>query len=119
MRLSKDQRQQIVSVIQAVLGGDAVVTLFGSRADDQAKGGDIDLLVETTKRLANVADIRATIAAKLYLALRGRKVDVLLSAPNLKHFPIHDIAKKKWSALVIYPDEMKARLLFLKKVKLA
>ena len=34
----------------------------------------------------------AQMAARVSRAMQGRKVDVLLSAPNLKRLPIHDIA---------------------------
>lgn len=94
MRLSEHQKETILNIVNTVLGADAVVTLFGSRVDDAAKGGDIDLLVETPRTIPNPADINAQIAAKLWIALHEQKVDILLSAPNLKHYPIHDIAKK-------------------------
>jgi hypothetical protein len=34
----------------------------------------------------------ARLAARVSRAMFGRKVDVVLSAPNLKRLPIHDIA---------------------------
>lgn len=94
MRLTEYQKKSILDVINTVLGSDATVTLFGSRLDDTLKGGDIDILVETKHGLDNPADIKAVISAKLAIALFDQKVDVLLSAPNLRHYPIHDIAKK-------------------------
>lgn len=94
MRISNQQHQIISSVIKDVLGETAQVYLFGSRTDDNAKGGDIDLLVESSVELENAAEIKSNISAKLYIAFNGLKVDVLLMAPNLKKYPIHDIAKK-------------------------
>jgi len=49
MRLNPAQIDTIKSTTQAVLGEGALVTLFGSRVDDQAKAGDVDLYVETAQ----------------------------------------------------------------------
>ncbi|MEQ1667969.1 MAG: nucleotidyltransferase domain-containing protein [Sulfuriferula sp.] len=66
--------------------------LFGSRVDDNKRGGDIDLLVEMAEPVANPALVAAQFSAKISRLMHGRKVDVLLSAPNLMRLPIHDIA---------------------------
>ena len=94
MRLNKYQKNTILDVIHSVLGADTMVTLFGSRVNDTLKGGDIDLLIETKNEIPNPADIKALIFAKLVIKLNNQKIDILLSAPNLRHYPIHDIAKK-------------------------
>lgn len=66
--------------------------VFGSRLDDTAHGGDLDLMLELTESVDNPALMAAQMSALVSRAMHGRKVDVLLSAPNLKHLPIHDIA---------------------------
>jgi predicted nucleotidyltransferase len=93
MRLSSDQIRTIGQVVAEFAGADASVRLFGSRADDAARGGDIDLLVEVPRPIDRPAVLGATIAARLERQLGGRKVDVLLSAPNLQSLPIHRIAR--------------------------
>ena len=45
MRLTPAQINAIKSTAQTVLGDGARVTLFGSRVDDSAKGGDVDLMI--------------------------------------------------------------------------
>ncbi len=50
MRISKEKADFIVKEVKA-LRGDAKVYLFGSRVDDGAKGGDIDILILSEKRL--------------------------------------------------------------------
>jgi predicted nucleotidyltransferase len=47
MRLTPTQIATIKSTAQDVLGQGAQITLFGSRVDDTAKGGDVDLYIET------------------------------------------------------------------------
>lgn len=46
MRLNSQQSQLIREQIHRFLGDSAVIWLFGSRLDDQKKGGDVDLYVE-------------------------------------------------------------------------
>ena len=48
MRLTHSQTQVIVQSVRQHLGAQASVMLFGSRLDDTARGGDVDLLVEST-----------------------------------------------------------------------
>lgn len=66
--------------------------VFGSRLDDTAHGGDLDLMLELTEPVDNPALMAAQMSAQVSRAMFGRKVDVLLSAPNLMRLPIHDIA---------------------------
>jgi len=99
MRLTPAQIDTIKSTTQAVLGEGAQVTLFGSRVDDQAKGGDVDLMIEVHQTLQEPALIAARIASQISRAMHGRKVDVLLKAPNLLEQAIHRIAQQQGVAL--------------------
>lgn len=99
MRLTPAQIDTIKSTAQAVLGDGVQVTLFGSRVDDAAKGGDVDLMVEVDQVLLKPALVSARIASRVSRAMHGRKVDVLLKAPNLLEQPIHRIATQQGIAL--------------------
>jgi predicted nucleotidyltransferase len=94
MRLSDSQAQAIRQTAQRVLGADARVTVFGSRAVDELKGGDIDLLFETDAKLNNRARTICKLSGALTLALGDRKIDVLLRDANTPDAPIFDIAKR-------------------------
>ena len=52
MRLTHAQREQIMRAIHERIGGDAEVWLYGSRADDGERGGDVDLLIRTGRAVA-------------------------------------------------------------------
>jgi predicted nucleotidyltransferase len=71
------------------------VRVFGSRIDDTKQGGDLDLMLELPDPVENPAFLAAQLAAKVSRLMNGRKVDVLLSAPNLMRLPIHDVAFKE------------------------
>ena len=50
MRITDKQREYIVNSFLEVFD-DAKLYLFGSRVDDEKKGGDIDLLIKINKKL--------------------------------------------------------------------
>ncbi|MEW6168136.1 MAG: nucleotidyltransferase domain-containing protein [Pseudomonadota bacterium] len=81
------------SLAAAEFGNRAEVRLFGSRTDDAARGGDVDLFVEVSSPIDRPALRSARLAARAIRALGGRRVDVVLAAPNLANLPIHDIAR--------------------------
>ena len=93
MRITQIQREAIRKITAEVVGDDAVVTLFGSRVDDNKRGGDLDLLVELPHAIDNPAWLTARLSARISRLMAGRSVDVLLSAPNLMNLPIHEQAK--------------------------
>ena len=99
MRLNVDQIQVILQLAHQVAGSQTRVRVFGSRLDDTAHGGDIDLMLELPEPVDNPALMAAQMSAQVSRAMHGRKVDVLLSAPNLMRLPIHDIAFKEGQLL--------------------
>ncbi len=99
MRLTDEQTQAIRRLTRELVGEHGSVRVFGSRLDDAARGGDIDLLMELTDIVDNPALIAAQVSARVSRAMHGRKVDVLLSAPNLMRLPIHDIAFREGELL--------------------
>ena len=99
MRLTDYQIQTILRLARQVAGSHCQVRVFGSRLDDFAQGGDLDLMLELSEPLDNPALLSAQISALVSRAMHGRKVDVLLSAPNLMRLPIHDMALKEGKLL--------------------
>lgn len=95
MRLTQSQIAVIREIVAEVAGSDATVRLFGSRLDDAAKGGDVDLMVEVPHPVEEPAPLAARIAGRISRTMAGRKVDVVISAPNLMRLPIHEAAHSK------------------------
>lgn len=95
MRLTYQEQQVLKQSARDCFGDMAVVRLFGSRVDDAKKGGDIDLLIDTS--LTEPLDIvRAhhRFVAKVYEFLGEQKLDVLIDYPTRQtNPPIFDIAR--------------------------
>lgn len=69
--------------------------LFGSRLDDAARGGDIDLLVECDEAIADLAHKRLQLVAWLQLRLGDQPIDVLVSAPGAPQGPVIEAALRR------------------------
>lgn len=93
MRLTAEQARIIGRIVREEAGDDAIVRLFGSRLDDDARGGDIDLFLQAAHPVARPALFSARIVARLMRALNGRRIDLVLAAPNLRALPIHELAR--------------------------
>jgi predicted nucleotidyltransferase len=82
MRLTPFQRQSILELSHKHFGDNCAAYLFGSRTNNELKGGDIDLLIESdsnrqvdyTKRLAFRSDLKCQIG--------DQKIDVIFAMPG-------------------------------------
>lgn len=75
MRLEPEQREAIVETIRSY-DPESTVYLFGSRLDDSARGGDIDLLV-ISRRITREQLI--DVKLDLYDRLGEQKIDLLVT----------------------------------------
>lgn len=96
MRLTTSQIKSIKQVAAEVMGDQARLMLFGSRADDTRRGGDIDLYVA-----APVLPPEAQLATKLKLLVKlkqqigEQRIDLVFApAPGQPIWPIHTIAQQ-------------------------
>jgi predicted nucleotidyltransferase len=83
MRLANEEQLAISDAIHQA-DADAVIYLFGSRVDDAAKGGDIDLLV-LSKRINLMTKLE--ILAQLHQKLGERKIDIAVYRDTARPFP--------------------------------
>jgi predicted nucleotidyltransferase len=90
MRLNPNELSAIRTTLGAVdsLGN---VYLFGSRADDNRRGGDIDLFLDATRAI----DLKTALTLQYRLtAACDTKVDLLVKTPGQADMPIHEIARR-------------------------
>lgn len=92
MRLTKQQTCIIKLTVNRLIGMDAAVYLFGSRLNDQAKGGDIDLFIEsdTPLSLLNCAQIKMELESQL-----GLPVDIVSKSRGACATPFQIIAQSR------------------------
>lgn len=93
MRLTESQQMIIKSAVARIVSADSRVWLFGSRADDARRGGDIDLLVETPCVLPDRVGALCHLEGALVMGLGDRKIDVLLKDARTADAPIFAAAK--------------------------
>ena len=95
MRLTDRQKERIRETAAECFGSTVEVMVFGSRVDDSARGGDIDLLIitDTDGRSARSAKIRFLV--KLKQRIGDRHIDVVLQTPDTKESSIHAVAKRE------------------------
>lgn len=92
MRLSQNQVEVIRRTVREVFGMEADVKLFGSRANDDARGGDIDLLVEMPTIVVEPERKTLQLVARLQLRLGDQPIDVLVLDPATPRQSIHEQA---------------------------
>ncbi len=81
MRLSIEEQNSIIRVFEAYIGhAKAELRLYGSRIKDDAKGGDIDLmlLVENHKNYNTIVSQKIDIILDLKEVLGDQKIDLLI-----------------------------------------
>ena len=100
MRLSPQSQAIIHQAVVQRFGDQAQVRLFGSRLDDAAKGGDIDLHVRVLGEVSNPIWEASLLAAQLQRQLDGRKVDVRLLASTQATLPVDAVALSKGILLI-------------------
>jgi len=76
MRLSENIRTIIREA--ALRHFNAPVRLFGSRLDDNARGGDIDLYIECDLPAEEIAQRRIRLLAQLQRELGERRIDLVV-----------------------------------------
>lgn len=78
MRLTAEQQAAITTTFVEVFGK-GEIRLFGSRVDDNRRGGDIDLYVMPDQR-TRLADARITFLARLKSRIGEQRIDLVIAA---------------------------------------
>ena len=94
MRLSPREIRIIRETATEVFGPGVTVSLFGSRIDDTARGGDIDLLIESDAAIPDRLRKNLQLGARLQIRLGERPIDILVIDPSVPMQPIHEQARR-------------------------
>ena len=92
MRISNEHRDALRQHFRAALGDSCEVLVFGSRLNDAARGGDVDLLVRSYEPLQRKEWLASMLAVQAERLLGGRQVDVLLVDPQTPLQAVHKVA---------------------------
>lgn len=89
MRLTSDQIDSVLSTVRSAISGGPTVRVYGSRLDDSARGGDLDLIVESDDEhgLMERAGLKLAIEDSLQLP-----VDVMLVRRGQKRTAFQELA---------------------------
>lgn len=83
VRLSKSQIDAIIGAFQNNFNVGDHLWVFGSRADLMAKGGDIDLYIETNIPIAKDAiDKKFKMVSNIWRQIGEQKIDVVINMLN-------------------------------------
>lgn len=84
MRLSETTIHSIKQYARECFGQNTEVYLFGSRLDDNLKGGDIDLLIKTDVPSKEHLNKKLEFLTKLNITLGLQKIDVIVQQKDVK-----------------------------------
>lgn len=94
MRLSEEYRIVIKETLRKYFGDGSKFYLFGSRADDSKRGGDIDLYIETDFEDSSRAfKARSDAHWEMMERLGEQKIDFVVHVKGREFLPIENIAK--------------------------
>ena len=93
MRLSLHYRQVIKQEVEKLFGTNTQVFLFGSRVDNNKKGGDIDLYIVTENK-AHLFEQKLLFLARLKKQLGEQKIDVVFNEDETR---LIEQEAKKWA----------------------
>jgi predicted nucleotidyltransferase len=93
MRLTTQQALLVRKTVDSILNVPNNIWLFGSRVNDEKRGGDIDLFIEIQSPCANRAETICRLYGELVMTLGEQKIDILLKDKNTAEVPIFEIAR--------------------------
>jgi predicted nucleotidyltransferase len=93
MRLSKFEQNIIKQTAEQIFGIEVKVFIFGSRINDNLKGGDIDIYIEVSKDNVNLLEKKIKFLVGLDDKLGEQKIDVVINSGQKNNRPIFQLAK--------------------------
>lgn len=94
MRITSLEREIIIASVKKHFGRNANVYIFGSRVDDDRKGGDIDLYITTDMPTSAIIRRKIGLLVDMEKGLGEQKIDVVINN-HTKQKTIYKIAEKE------------------------
>lgn len=84
MRLSAYEKEKIINTARSIFNYNAKVILFGSRVNDEKKGGDIDLLIIPGSKIKreDIFEKKMSFLVNLKDIIGEQKIDVIIKYKN-------------------------------------
>ena len=79
MRIEANEIQIIKNTVRDHFGLESSVLLFGSRTDDDKRGGDIDLLIESELSEVDAFRARIEVMTDIQLGIGDQKIDIVVA----------------------------------------
>ena len=98
MRLTSQQIHNIIQLVSAFAGDMAAAYIFGSRLNEQARGGDVDILILMDRRPSRIE--RGKVKMELEQVL-GLPVDIVIQVRNTEATPFQTIAREHATRLEV------------------
>lgn len=84
MRISEQEIALIKKLARQIFGKNTKVFLFGSRVDDQKKGGDIDLFITGDQKSNFTVEHKIDFLVELKALIGDQKIDVILDTESTR-----------------------------------
>jgi predicted nucleotidyltransferase len=95
MRITEQQRTILSQTLLKYFGSASELRLFGSRVDDTAKGGDIDVYIEPEiYQPDDIVEAKLDALVELHKLLGDQKIDLVINRKSGIQLPIYEIAKQ-------------------------
>ena len=97
MRLNNKEIAAIKEVTREVFGDNATISLFGSRTDNNKKGGDIDLFIQCNCQISREEQYQLKIKflVQLKKIIGDQKIDVLINGGQLSNSILETVQKEE------------------------
>jgi predicted nucleotidyltransferase len=97
MRLNCREIEAIKETAREIFGDNATISLFGSRTDNNKKGGDIDLFIQCDLQIsgAELYQLKIKFLVQLKKIIGDQKIDVLINRGQLSRNILESVDKER------------------------
>jgi predicted nucleotidyltransferase len=82
MRITENDKKNILETVAKVFGSKVSVYLFGSRVDDSKRGGDIDLYIKSDKPIKDKLNKKIKFLVEVEKKIGEQKIDLVINSDS-------------------------------------